>query len=84
MNKHQTVAGPSCLTNAKDDEPLFVLRANDELAPVLVRRWAAGYYASKMEVTGELTQKQKGKYAEAMALADQMERWRADQPAGDE
>lgn len=28
-----------CLINAKDDEPIFVLRAQDELAPLVVARW---------------------------------------------
>lgn len=30
-----------CLANADDDEPVFILRAQDKLAPALVRAWAA-------------------------------------------
>lgn len=30
----------SCLTKAHDDEPIFVLRANDAIAPSTVRSWA--------------------------------------------
>lgn len=30
----------SCLNKAAPDEPVFVLRAQDKLAPVLVRLWA--------------------------------------------
>lgn len=29
----------SCLANVADDEPIFVLRAQDKLAPVLVNLW---------------------------------------------
>lgn len=29
-----------CLINAGDDEPIFVLRAQDVLAPLMVRTWA--------------------------------------------
>ncbi len=31
---------PSCLTNARDDEPVFVLRAQDKLAPFVIKIWA--------------------------------------------
>lgn len=30
----------SCLNKAADDEPVFVLRSTDKLAPILVRVWA--------------------------------------------
>lgn len=35
-----------CLENAGDDEPIFVLRARDELAPQLVLEWASVAYAA--------------------------------------
>ena len=41
MIKSEEVANPSsCLNKAAEDEPLFVLRANDELAPYIVEEWA--------------------------------------------
>lgn len=33
--------GRGCLGRAADDEPLFVLRAQDKSAPYVVRHWAA-------------------------------------------
>ena len=46
--------GIKCYENAADDEPLFVLRAQDVLAPEIVREWAfraaaAGVPAQKVE-----------------------------------
>ncbi len=41
MEKNQELLDPkSCLNKAADDEPLFVLRAHDKLAPVVIRLWA--------------------------------------------
>jgi len=73
MIKSKEIAGPSCLTRADDDEPLFVLRANDDLAPDIVRRWANLYISSK----GVLASTQQiAKFAEAMMLATEMEKWK--------
>jgi len=74
MIKHLEIAGPSCLTRADSNEPLFVLRANDELAPLIVRRWANLYISSKGVFA---TKEQIAKFSEAMALAEQMESWKA-------
>ena len=62
--KHNSVT----LGKAQDDEPIFVLRAQDTLAPALVRRWAdeaerAGCPAVKV--------------IEARAVADAMEQWQS-------
>lgn len=78
MIKSKELTGPSCLTNAEDDEPLFVLRANDELAPQLVREWASRYRASK---GGQMmmNERQASKYNEALHLALNMEDWKAEQ-----
>ena len=43
-----------CHAAAADDEPMFVLRANDPLAPDLVRAWAARYLAEKAEETQQI------------------------------
>lgn len=75
MNKHETIKGPSCLTNAEDDEPLFVLRANDELAAGLVDIWAGRYLHSK-DGLGAMTQKQQHKYYGACFLANEMRSWK--------
>lgn len=66
----------SCLNKASDDEPIFVLRANDECAPDIVMKWAFAYRASKV-AQGEMTQRQMDKYEEAIELADLMRKWKA-------
>jgi hypothetical protein len=77
MYKSEELKNPnSCLNKATDDEPLFVLRANDELAPSIVRTWAVMYHKAKAEQTGGITEAQRAKYDEAMALASMMEQWR--------
>lgn len=59
----------TCRTLAKTpcDEPIFVLRAQDELAPDLVRLWAVRA-KNRAEISDE-------KYAEAMTCADAMQAW---------
>lgn len=70
--KRETITSPlSCLNRAEDDEPVFVLRAHDRVAPATVRDWAqraknAGVHAEKIE--------------EAMLVAYQMERWQRAHP----
>jgi hypothetical protein len=53
---------------AADDEPVFVLRAKDILAPRTVRYWAN--QAERFKVSKE-------KVEEARYLANQMESWAA-------
>lgn len=67
MQKNQELATPSsCLNKAADDEPIFVLRANDPIAPAVVRFWAAMAEGVHEEV----------KRREAWKLAEQMGRWK--------
>ena len=66
--------GRGCLGRAALDEPVFILRAQDKLAPRLVVRWAhladqAGY--SQDKVRG------------ALILAKQMADWRAIRAGGE-
>ena len=75
MNKLDVIKGPSCLTNAFDDEPLFVLRANDELAPMIVRFWAMLYEHTKDGPSG-MSATQREKWREATDTAAFMESWR--------
>lgn len=64
-----------CYANAEPDEPMFVLLARDELAPLVVRQWAS-LYASRIDARDDPpTDKQRRKHREALNLADQMERW---------
>ncbi len=55
-----------CLEKAGDDEPIFVLRSTDKLAPRVVRHWA--WHAEAVGAPAE-------KVAEARGLADLMEAW---------
>lgn len=56
-----------CLSKVGPDEPIFVLRANDPIAPAAVRLWAAQYWQQGGDPA---------KVAEARACADAMEVWR--------
>lgn len=80
MRKVDELRGPSCLTNAKDDEPIFVLKSTDELAPNIIREWAHRYTNRKRELQGDLTAAQYAKRDEAFRLADEMDVWRRAHP----
>lgn len=69
----------SCLNRAGDDEPIFVLRANDPLAPIIVRMWAEHYIASKTDDRGLCPGQNAHKYQEALRSAVLMEAWVAEQ-----
>jgi hypothetical protein len=64
--KEELESTTGCLAKAAPDEPIFVLRAHDELAPDIVRLWAQ---QAAREGTSE------GKCLEALKLADRMEQW---------
>jgi hypothetical protein len=77
MIKSKELLGPSCLASAADDEPIFVLKSTDELAPGVVREWAYQYRGTKRAQPGGMTEKQTAKFQEALTLATQMEEWRS-------
>lgn len=56
----------SCLSKAAADEPIFVLRAQDELAADIVREWCERAMAAGVP---------KAKVDEALLLARDMGRW---------
>jgi len=58
--------GVACYDKAGDEEPLFVLRSTDKLAPEIVREWA--YRAMAAGTPME-------KVDEARRTADAMENW---------
>lgn len=55
-----------CYGKAEPDEPIFILRANDPIAPMVVRLWAAQYWQQGGK---------KEKVDDARAVADAMEAW---------
>jgi hypothetical protein len=57
----------SCLNSADDDEPIFVLKSTDPLAPATVRFWA-----DVRELEGKTRPE---KIQEARSLASKMEDW---------
>lgn len=61
--------GKGCLGKAADDEPVFILRAQDKLAPDIIREWANRLYQA--DPTSATVKKRD----EARILADQMEAW---------
>ena len=62
-----------CYASADENEPIFILRANDPLAPVLVREWCRQYSLKK---GFKLTPKQQEKVQEAFQVAGAMEAWK--------
>jgi hypothetical protein len=58
--------GDTCYDNAAPNEPIFTLRAQDELAPEIVREWA--YRARKAGSPDD-------KVVGALNIADEMEEW---------
>lgn len=77
--KRDEIANPnSCLNKAADDEPIFVLRANDPVAASIVRAWAVEYTEEKLDQSTDcvLTNAQLAKAQEARGLANQMDAWR--------
>lgn len=68
MNKLDEINDPkSCLNKAADDEPIFVLRAKDPLAPLLVRRWA--------ELARGTDSHDQAKQISALRVSGEMEKW---------
>ena len=65
MTDHTKHNNP-CLLNAKDDEPIFVLRAQDALAPLVVEYWASK--AEQLDCNGAKT-------SDAMDTAQAMRDW---------
>lgn len=56
----------TCLANAADDEPIFVLRASDALAEEAVRHWAAHALVKGVAPA---------KVQSALEVADEMRAW---------
>ena len=58
--------GRGCLGKAASDEPIFILRGQDKLAPDLIEQWANMAYEMGCPAA---------KVQEAHDLADQMRNW---------
>jgi len=75
ITKAQVIADPhSCLNKAADDEPIFVLRAQDLLAPELIANWARDYMLLRRRE--EVTNTHMAKYDAAMEVVRAMSEWK--------
>lgn len=76
--KAQTIVDPeSCLNRAKDDEPIFVLRANDPIAADVVLMWANKYKLQKRGFEA-MTDRQRAKFHDALNVSRAMRDWHFD------
>jgi hypothetical protein len=66
IERQMAAAGQGCLGKAADDEPVFILRAQDLLSAPLVEKWAQ--FAEDLGCPP-------GKVAEARSLATKMRMW---------
>lgn len=67
----------SCWNRAACNEPVFVLRANDPIAPTLVHQWAVNYAFSKGGWQ-KMTEAQRAKFNTALTVAEEMKTWQRD------
>jgi hypothetical protein len=73
--KPEEILNPrSCWNKAAEDEPLFVLRANDANAPQTVMTWANLYVESKGG-WNKMLPHQREKFNEALRCAQRMRDW---------
>lgn len=78
LKRDEIATQVSCLNRAANDEPIFVLRANDEHAPAIVAMWARDYLEAKGGWL-KATPDQRRKYEEALDLASHMRIWKMQQ-----
>lgn len=67
--------GLGCLGRAASDEPVFILRAQDMLAPQIVEAWADDLEAATRDEIGVRRSWYDRKVREARALAHEMRAW---------
>lgn len=81
ITREQAARGEGCLGRAADDEPVFVLRAQDALAPEIVETWAFRLEHETLGRDSPSTRKrslsQISKIRGARALAREMRAWQA-------
>lgn len=66
----------SCWNQAAPDEPVFILRANDELAPDTIIQWANQYRLRKGDWL-RMTVEQRQKFENALKVAEAMRTYKA-------
>jgi hypothetical protein len=73
IKRDEILKASSCLNKAEIDEPIFVLRANDPLAPAIILNWADLYLSTKGP---NISEAQKKKHKEAIDCARKMIVWK--------
>ena len=68
--------GTGVLFRAEDDEPIFVLRARDAIAPAIVEKWAADLIM-RNNFDGFGLERVQKKVGAALKLANDMREWQA-------
>lgn len=68
--------GEGCLGRSEENEPVFILVGRDRLAAAVVRVWAGMFRAVRVAL-GSYDKRAQSKYLDAIALADDMDLWRA-------
>lgn len=63
-----------CYAAAEPDEPLFILKATDILAPPTVLTWAEAYKNRKL-ISGSFDERARRKYIDAVNCAKAMVQW---------
>lgn len=75
--KTENILDPnSCWNRAEPGEPVFILRANDPVAPANIILWAQQYLSSKGGYY-RMSPAQVEKYNSAMNTAEAMKQWQA-------
>lgn len=67
--------GEGCLGKAADDEPVFILRAQDQFAPLIVLLWAMTIDDAAQRGEFSLTPRLALKLGEAKELSARMRDW---------
>lgn len=71
MNTKEKPSIHDCYAKLENDEPYFVLKATDVLAPAIIRMWI-----QLRRVTKKITPAEMRKQKEAESIATSMEVWR--------
>lgn len=66
-------AGTGCIGRTADDEPVFLICARDPLGGTIVRQWASGAIAHRVDPA---------KIADALRIASAMDAWHVEHDCG--
>lgn len=70
--REMAARGEGCLGKAKDDEPVFILRAQDKAMPAALHVW--------IDLVACYTGQDNPKVVEARAFLDSVYKWQAENP----